>query len=184
MTRNYKASTAVGCNGFRIEVPLDLSKKTRGDVVESLEKVAECGRWPQQACTTMFFFILHLDSLEWLGALEVSRWQQRHRVGWDAPDVRNGGAERIMWETLVEMEGFDHRAGETEPRAITLVFDLAQAFKHASFPVVWAWATQFKFSMKIMRVLCGYFQHTSRVQFEGCVAEPLQNITARLLGSK
>ena len=38
-------------------------------------------------------------------ALEVSRWQQRHRDGWDAPDVRNGGAERIMWETLVEWKG-------------------------------------------------------------------------------
>ena len=35
-----------------------------------------------------------------------------------------------------------------------------------------------------MRVLCGYFQHQNRVQFEGCVAEPLQNITAILPGSK
>ena len=27
----------------------------RGDVVEFLEKVVQSGKWPQQACTTMFF---------------------------------------------------------------------------------------------------------------------------------
>ena len=36
----------------------------------------------------------------------------------------------------------------------------------------------------ILRVLCGYFEHQRRVQFEGCVAEPLQTITATLRGSK
>ena len=82
------------------------------------------------------------------------------------------------------MERFDCRAGAKDPRAITLVLYLAQAFEHASFPVVWAWTTHFQFSMKIMRVLCGYFQHQSRVQFEGCVVEPLQNITDILPGSK
>ena len=34
-----------------------------------------------------------------------------------------------------------------------------------------------------MRVLCGYFEHPRRVQFEGYVAVPLQTITI-LLGSK
>ena len=33
-------------------------------------------------------------------------------------------------------------------------------------------------------MLCDYFATQRRVQFEGCVAEPLQTITARLLGSK
>ena len=33
-------------------------------------------------------------------------------------------------------------------------------------------------------MLCGYFEHQRRVQFEGCVAEPLQTITAVLPGSK
>ena len=37
---------------------------------------------------------------------------------------------------------------------------------------------------KILRVLCGYFEHERPVQFEGCVAEPLQTITAILPGSK
>ena len=34
--------------------------------------------------------------------------------------------------------------------------------------------------MKILRVLCGYLEFQRRVQFEGCVAEPLQTITAIL----
>ena len=37
---------------------------------------------------------------------------------------------------------------------------------------------------KILRVLCCYFERQRRVQFEGCVAKPLQTITAVLLGSK
>ena len=39
------------------KVPLDLTKETRGDIVEFLEKVEQSGKWPQQACTTMFFLI-------------------------------------------------------------------------------------------------------------------------------
>ena len=33
-------------------------------------------------------------------------------------------------------------------------------------------------------MLCGYFQYQRRVIFEGCVADPLQIITANLPGSK
>ena len=50
--------------------------------------------------------------------------------------------------------------------------------------MVWAWATHFSFPRKILRVLCGYFQHQRRVQFEGCAAEPLTTITAILPVSK
>ena len=35
-----------------------------------------------------------------------------------------------------------------------------------------------------MLLLCGYFEHQKRVQFEGCVTEPLQTISAILPGSK
>ena len=31
-------------------------------------------------------------------------------------------------------------------------------------------------------MLCGYFEHQKRAQFQGCVAEPLQFISALLLG--
>ena len=62
--------------------------------------------------------------------------------------------------------------------AITLVLDLARSFERVGLPVVWAsgWAS--------LHVLCGYFEHPRRVQFEGGVAEPLQTITAILFGSK
>ena len=36
----------------------------------------------------------------------------------------------------------------------------------------------------IAGALCGYLEHQRRVQFEGCVAEPLQTITTTLPGSK
>ena len=93
-----------------------------------LEKVEQCGKWPQQACTTMFFLIPKNVTDEWAVALlltlirwweglrapEASRWQESHRVGWDAADGRNGEAERIARETLLEMERFDYRAGERD----------------------------------------------------------------------
>ena len=55
--RLYKAKTGVGCARFYPKVPPDLTKGTRGEIVEFLEKVEQSGKWPQQACTTMFFLI-------------------------------------------------------------------------------------------------------------------------------
>ena len=60
VSRLYKAKTAVGCDGFHPKVHLDLTKETRGEIAEILEKVEQSGKWPQQACPTMFF----LDSEE------------------------------------------------------------------------------------------------------------------------
>ena len=60
----------------------------------------------------------------------------------------------------------------------------ATAFERVGLPVVWAWATHFSFPRETLRVLCGYFEHQRRVQFEGCVAEPLRTITAILPGSQ
>ena len=45
-------------------------------------------------------------------------------------------------------------------------------------------ATHFNVLRKILRVLCGHFEHLRRVQFEGCVAEPPLTTTAMLPGSK
>ena len=42
---------------FTQKIPLDLTKETRGEVVEFLEKVEQSGKWPQQACKTTFFLI-------------------------------------------------------------------------------------------------------------------------------
>ena len=88
----------------------------------------------------------------------------------------------------MEMERFDWKAKEGEQGGGGggggLVLDLAKAFERVSLPVVWAWATHFSFPKKILRVLCGYFEHQRRVHFEGSVPEALQTITAILPGSK
>ena len=65
------------------------------------------------------------------------------------------------------------------------MLDLAEAFERVSLPIVWAWATHTHFNLtkKILRVLCGFFQHQRRMQFEGCRAEPLQTIMAILLAA-
>ena len=65
-----------------------------------------------------------------------------------------------------------------------MVLDLAKAFEQVSLPVVGAWATHFSVPRKILRVVCGCFEHQRRVQFEGCAAEPLRTITSILPGSK
>ena len=124
-------------------------------------------RWPQQTCTTMLFLIpnnvtserpiaLLPTLIRWWEGLRVTRgvrWQERHRVGWENTDGRNGGAERTVWETLLEMERFDNRAGEKDQGAITLVLDLVKAFERVSLPAVWAWATHLNIPRKIWRVL-------------------------------
>ena len=51
----YKTGTGVGCDGFHPKVPLDLTKETRGEILEFLVKVEQSGKWPQQACAPMFF---------------------------------------------------------------------------------------------------------------------------------
>ena len=52
-----------------------------------------------------------------------------------------------------------------------------------AFQLHWLGQRFSTFPRKILRVLCGYFEHQRRVQCEGCVVEPLQTITAILLGS-
>ena len=65
----------------------------------------------------------------------------------------------------MEMEGINYYDGEKDQGATALVLDLAKAFERVRLPVVWAWATHFTFSRKILRVLCCYFEHQRRVQF-------------------
>ena len=148
----------------------------------SLRMWNKCGRWPQQACTTMFFLVpknvasdrpiaLIPTMIRWwegLRAPEVSRWQQRHRVGWD--DAAPDGKIRLPCR-------------RDRPRSNHTGACLVTALERVSLPVVWP-ATHCNLSRKVLRVLCGYFEHQRRVQFEGCVAEPLRTITAILPGSK
>ena len=50
----------------------------------------------------------HLDLMLEVAACSKKRRKGRPRVGWDATDGRNGGAERTAWETPLEIERFDH----------------------------------------------------------------------------
>ena len=168
--------------------------------MEFLEKVEQSGKWPRQASTTMFFFLVtkHVTCgrpitllpamIRWWEGLRAKgcerKRQQRHRVEWDAIDGRNGGAERIVLVTLLEMKRFVCLAEEEDQGASTVVLDSAKAFEPVSLPVVWTYATHFDFSSQVLRVLRGYFGHQRRFQFEGCVAEPLRTITAIFPGSK
>ena len=88
--------------------------------MEFLEKVEQSGKWPKQACTTMFFLIpksvtserptaLMPTLIRWWEALrapEVAKWQ-KHHVHRDVTDGRNGGAQQT-----VEMEGPNKRCGK------------------------------------------------------------------------
>ena len=132
-----------------------------------MEKVEQSGKWPQQACTTMFFLIpknvtserpiAHMPTLirwwEALRAPEVAKWQQKYCADWDATDGRNGEAQRTVWEVLMEMERFNGRAKAEDQGTVALVLDLAKAFERVSLFVVWAWATHFSFPRKLLRVL-------------------------------
>ena len=89
VSRVYRAKTGVGQDGFHPKVLLDLTKETRGEIVEFLEKVEQSGKWPQQTCTTMFF-LMPQGSLESARsgevAAEVPRWLGRHRrQKWKSP---------------------------------------------------------------------------------------------------
>ena len=57
VSRLFQAKTGVVCDGFHPKVPLDLTNETREEIVEFPEKGSQSGKWPQQACTTMFFLI-------------------------------------------------------------------------------------------------------------------------------
>ena len=98
VSKLYKAKTGVWCDGFHSKVPLDVTNETRGEIVEFLEEVEQSAKWPQHACTTIFFLIpknvtserpsaLLPTLIRWLEALrarEVAKWQQKYRVDWDA----------------------------------------------------------------------------------------------------
>ena len=187
VSRFYKAKTGVVCDCFHPEVSVDLTKETTGEIVEFLEKVEQSGKWQQQACTTMFFLIpknvtterliaLMPTLIRWWGALralEVAK-QQKYRVGWDATDGRNGGPSKRCGKFWWRWKDSMTKQKKKIKGASALVVDLAKAFERVSLPVIFAWATHFGFSRKILRMLCGYFEHQRRVQFEGCAADRSQ----------
>ena len=86
MVRHHSVEVSrSGCDGFHQKVSLDLTRETRGEVVEFLEKVEQSGKWPQQACTTTFFLIPNDVTSERPSALmpTLMRWWEAMR----APEV-------------------------------------------------------------------------------------------------
>ena len=79
------------------------------------------------------------------------------------------------------MERFNYHGRERNQGAVG-----AKASERVSLPVVWGKVARRISLFQEARscVLCGYFKHQRRVHFEGCVAGPLQTITAVLPGSK
>ena len=171
-----------------------LTKETRVEIVEFLEKVEQSGKWPQQACTTMFFLIPKNVTSErpialmptltpWWEALrasEVAKWQQKYRVDWDAIHGRNEGATNSLGKSdgdgEVQIPSSGRRSGSSglgvgpgeRPRA-----DQSSCGDALQLP-----------KEDLASVVRVYFEHQKRVQFEGCVAEPLRTSTAILPGSK
>ena len=64
----------------------------------------------------------------------------------------------------METERFTGHKKEEDQGAVALVLDPAKGFKRVSFLVVWARAAHFIFPRKILRVLCGYFEHQRTVE--------------------
>ena len=97
---------------------------------------------------------------------EVKKWFVNCRVDWSATDGRSGGDERTAWKALLEVARIGYGADKWDQRATTLMVDLIKECVRVSSPVVWAWATHFHLSSRILRVLCGYFEHWRRVRFK------------------
>ena len=67
---------------------------------------------------------------------------------------RDGGAERIAWETLIVMKSCFLQGARNESGAITQVLDLVKTFEQVSLPVA-----HYNFPRLILRMLCAYLAH-------------------------
>ena len=127
VSRLCKARTGVGCDGFHPKVHLNLTKETRREAVEFSEKrwsrvgngrnklAQRCSFWILEKVTSERPIALMPTLIRWWEALrapEVAKWQQKCRDG------RNGGAQRTVWEVLMETERFKYRAGEEDVGAV------------------------------------------------------------------
>ena len=120
--------------------------------MEFFSKMEQCGRWPQQACTTMFFSIpLNVTSEGPIALLPTMiRWWRRFARARSNELATGGTPPTVEMEELSvrcarlgrRWERFDHRAGEKDRGAIAMVLDVAEAFERVSLPVVWAWAAR------------------------------------------
>ena len=79
--------------------------------------------------------------------------KKRIELGGDATDGRNGGPERTVWETLLETDRFDCRAGEMDKGAVTvMIWPGRPGFSVSQLCVGWG------NTYPMLRVLCD-FEH-------------------------
>ena len=151
VSRLYKANTGVGCDGFHTKVLLDLTKETRREIVEFLEKVEQSGNWtipknvtserPTSLIPTLIRWWEALRALEvaknivWIGTLLTGEMEE---------------PSKTVWEILLEMERLNGKAKDEGQGALALVLDLAKAFERSVF------------------LLCGPGQRTSASQARYC----------------
>ena len=142
-SRLYKAQLGVGCDGFHPEVALDLTKETRGEIVEFLEKWSRVASGRNKLVRRYFSGYRRTTSerpiapmprlIRW-GSCEstISGNKSIELSDLDATDGRNGGGQRTVWGTLMEMERFNGRAKAEDQREVALILDLAKAFECVS----------------------------------------------------
>ena len=187
--RGFKATTGAAREGFHPRVFLDLSNGTREELVIFLDKVELCGKWPQQACTTLFFLMPKNVASERPHCFAAPHSDQM--VGF-AAGARGGEVER---EASCEM-GCDGRAkrrrrahivsdavGDVKVRLVSrsagpgsdhVGLGSGQSFRPSASSSGVDAGDAFQLPRRILRVLCGHFEHPRRVQFEGsaCGAAP------------
>ena len=110
-------------------------------------------------------------------------WQERYLVKWDATSGRNGSVARAACEGLLEMERFGYETGATQQCATTLLLDLAMAFARVSVASRLEVGCAFAFPKTDPEDVVWIFCIREEFSFEGCFAEPLQNLTTILSGS-
>ena len=156
---SYKTAAGVGCDGFHLKVPpaADSDQRHEGARSIALLPILFVG---VKGCVRLICGEAHEDIV-----LAGMLGRESVQCGW-----------RCSWWTDLILS----RVKWMNQGAITLVLDLAKTFERVSLPVVWAWTTHSNVPRKFLIVLCVYFEHQRRVQFEAFLAEQLQTITHSL----
>ena len=98
-------------------------------------------------------------------------------------DGRHGGAERTVWDPLLEMKRFDYETSEMKQRTITVLLDLPQILGAGQSPYCVGFGDALESHKEDFAGVMRLLQAPAEGRFEGCVAESLQTITTILPGS-
>ena len=121
---------------------------------------------------------------EALRAPQVAKWQYKYRIEWGMPLVGeveelSGRCGKVCWPWK------DTNTRQKRSRSDRFGLGSGESLSSGTVSQLYGHGRRIStFPRMILRVLCGNFEHQRRVQFEGCVAEPLHTITVILPGSK